>query len=328
MCDYPDPSDVRSGVVYAYGDMEGTLEVDSGWPLPDPSDVREGVMYGPDYRIGTCAVPSPSQVAYGVPVDHTTGTAILTMQNILTAFQTPINPSFNIPSLVTMLNNLGVAVQPTSIATAMAYAPTTNSRQENSVLWHLEQLYALADNRLRPSYLADILNAQVQGPIQANTAMARLQAIQNALGELNALPQAIAGLLEDMLGELEIPEELGNQLQMIALAVNAIQNIVSRINVNSVTVAPTLHAGYLRLLAQSDLRAEFRIADMPQDWRRIWFTAKTSPILTDERALLQVRLSNPSTSGDGLCYLDGKIPEELNLPSNTASLHLISAPES
>ncbi|GIW60995.1 MAG: hypothetical protein KatS3mg087_2061 [Patescibacteria group bacterium] len=42
----------------------------------NPADVRQGVVYGPagEYT-GTCAVPPPQAVAYGVPVDNTIGQA-------------------------------------------------------------------------------------------------------------------------------------------------------------------------------------------------------------------------------------------------------------
>jgi hypothetical protein len=55
--------------------------------LADPSDatgqanqadVRSGVSYALGNRTGTCAVPAASSVAFGVPIDATTGTAALT----------------------------------------------------------------------------------------------------------------------------------------------------------------------------------------------------------------------------------------------------------
>lgn len=48
---------------------------------PSESDVRYGISFGPaDQWTGTAHIPAPGSVAYGVPVDHTTGTAILTTQ--------------------------------------------------------------------------------------------------------------------------------------------------------------------------------------------------------------------------------------------------------
>lgn len=52
---------------------------------PAPSDVREGVTYGPTGALtGTAAVPEPQQVAYGIAVDDTIGTAALTVTGVAT----------------------------------------------------------------------------------------------------------------------------------------------------------------------------------------------------------------------------------------------------
>jgi hypothetical protein len=45
---------------------------------PAASNVRSGTAYGPASELtGTCVVPNPNSVGYGVPVDNTTGTAVL-----------------------------------------------------------------------------------------------------------------------------------------------------------------------------------------------------------------------------------------------------------
>jgi hypothetical protein len=53
-----------------------------------PADVRTGTVYANGNLTGTCAVPAAGSVALGVPVDATTGTAVLTpadVQSALTA---------------------------------------------------------------------------------------------------------------------------------------------------------------------------------------------------------------------------------------------------
>lgn len=45
---------------------------------PIAANVRSGVVYGGGNLTGTCAVPAAGSVAFGVPVDNTTGTAVLT----------------------------------------------------------------------------------------------------------------------------------------------------------------------------------------------------------------------------------------------------------
>ena len=53
---------------------------------PAPANVRSGTVYGPNQEnTGTLAVPVAGNVALGVPVDSTTGTAVLTSANVQTA---------------------------------------------------------------------------------------------------------------------------------------------------------------------------------------------------------------------------------------------------
>ncbi len=48
------------------------------------ADVRSGTVYASGNLTGTCAVPAAGSVALGVPVDATTGTAVLTAAAIRT----------------------------------------------------------------------------------------------------------------------------------------------------------------------------------------------------------------------------------------------------
>ena len=52
---------------------------------PAASDVRSGVVYNFGTNTGTCVVPAAVSVAAGVPVDNTTGTAILTATTLRSA---------------------------------------------------------------------------------------------------------------------------------------------------------------------------------------------------------------------------------------------------
>jgi hypothetical protein len=49
---------------------------------PTPSDVRDGTTYADGALTGTLKVPPSSSVAVGVPVDNTTGTAIITVTDM------------------------------------------------------------------------------------------------------------------------------------------------------------------------------------------------------------------------------------------------------
>jgi hypothetical protein len=59
--------------------IEGTED------FPAITDVRSGVEYADGVMMGTLAVPPAGSVAIGVPVDGTTGTAVLTQQDVIDA---------------------------------------------------------------------------------------------------------------------------------------------------------------------------------------------------------------------------------------------------
>jgi hypothetical protein len=66
--------------IFNYCDTAGakTLVDATQGQMPAATDVRSGVSYASGAATGSCAVPAASSVAFGVPVDATTGTAVLT----------------------------------------------------------------------------------------------------------------------------------------------------------------------------------------------------------------------------------------------------------
>jgi hypothetical protein len=81
--------------------------------LPAQSDIRSGSLYGGTNQFsGSMIVPPTGSVRYGVPVDNTTGSAILTPQDILT---------YAVSSL-TGSNSIGARLQ--NIATVQTTAAT------------------------------------------------------------------------------------------------------------------------------------------------------------------------------------------------------------
>lgn len=64
--------------------------------LPAASDVRYGVTYNYNINSGTCYVPSPSSVAYAVPVDSGVGTAVLTASAIWNSLTSTMTTSGSI----------------------------------------------------------------------------------------------------------------------------------------------------------------------------------------------------------------------------------------
>jgi hypothetical protein len=59
-----------------------------GGGFPATTNVRSGTIYGPTSELtGTAAIPSAANVALGVAVDNTVGTAVLTQANVTTALE-------------------------------------------------------------------------------------------------------------------------------------------------------------------------------------------------------------------------------------------------
>lgn len=113
---------------------------------PDAADVRLGVDYDLGDKTGTCAVPTASQVASGVAVDATTGTAVLTSQNARDAMK--LAPTAGAPaagsidayvdgveSAIAALNNLSQAqAEAASTAALAAYDPPTQAEMDARTL--------------------------------------------------------------------------------------------------------------------------------------------------------------------------------------------------
>jgi hypothetical protein len=69
-----------AGTTDSYFTMYGADNGSFGNPIA--ANVRSGVSYGGGNLTGTCAVPAAGSVALGVPVDATTGTAVLTPESV------------------------------------------------------------------------------------------------------------------------------------------------------------------------------------------------------------------------------------------------------
>ncbi len=93
--------------------------------MPAATDVRDGVSYASGALTGSCAVPAAGSVALGVPVDATTGTAVLTpaairselsveLGRIDAAISSRLAPSGTLAT-VTNLTNAPASVTPADI---------------------------------------------------------------------------------------------------------------------------------------------------------------------------------------------------------------------
>ena len=116
-----------------------------GGPYPATSDVRAGVEYDAGL-VGTLAVPPASSVALGVPVDNTTGTAVLTAANvasILTTWTTaPLSGKQPAGSPGALLQNIGTPASGSTAGTGLYEAIaaidaglTDDQAKQLSYLW-------------------------------------------------------------------------------------------------------------------------------------------------------------------------------------------------
>jgi len=67
------------------GNYVDMFTADNSLTQAAPADVRSGTVYADGNLTGTLAVPAAASVAFGVPVDATTGTAALDLSDIATA---------------------------------------------------------------------------------------------------------------------------------------------------------------------------------------------------------------------------------------------------
>ena len=69
---------------------------------PTTNNVRQGISYGPGNEFtGSLAMPDPSTVKTGVATDNTTGTAILTAQDLFDIATQTLTTSGSIGTLLT-----------------------------------------------------------------------------------------------------------------------------------------------------------------------------------------------------------------------------------
>ncbi len=106
-----------AGTTDSYYNMYGADNGAFGNPIA--ANVRSGVSYGGGNITGTCAVPSAGSVALGVPVDATTGTAVLTAAAIRAELATELGridaavssrlaPSGTLATVTTLTNSPNV----------------------------------------------------------------------------------------------------------------------------------------------------------------------------------------------------------------------------
>jgi hypothetical protein len=112
--------------VFNFCDTAGAktlIDATANASMPAASDVRSGVSYASGVLSGSCAVPAASSVAFGVPVDATTGTALLTGAAVASAVWGAATRSITGGTVDTLTNAPDVPTE-AEIATAVWAAST------------------------------------------------------------------------------------------------------------------------------------------------------------------------------------------------------------
>jgi hypothetical protein len=98
---------------FNYCDTAGSKTLVDGTQgqMPSITDVRFGTTYASGSLTGTAYIPSPSSVAYGVPVDATTGTAVLTQTAIWNSLTSGMTTSGSIGERLANASTVAVTGQ-------------------------------------------------------------------------------------------------------------------------------------------------------------------------------------------------------------------------
>ncbi len=135
-----------------------------------PSDVRSGTVYASGNLTGTCAVPAAGSVALGVPVGSGTGTAVLTAAAIraelaveLARIDSPISGAGNAPTAVQIRQEMDSAS--TKLANLDA---TVSSRLASSVSTNITAIKAKTD-LLNTDRLAQCATTSIVGSLIAQS---------------------------------------------------------------------------------------------------------------------------------------------------------------
>jgi hypothetical protein len=109
------------------GSAKTLIDATANAAMPAATDVRDGVSYASGALTGTCAVPAAESVAFGVPVDATTGTAALEPSDIAAAVWNRVltGATHNIPSSAG--RRLRILDEERIIADGQVVSATTNT---------------------------------------------------------------------------------------------------------------------------------------------------------------------------------------------------------
>ena len=164
-----------AGTTDSYFTMYGSDNGAFGNPIA--ANVRSGVVYGGGNLTGSCAVPTAGSVALGVPVDATTGTAILTQANVqsaLTEQGITTARAGNLDNLDTTVSSRLAPSGTLATVTTLTNAPTVPSASAiaSQVRTELATELARVDQNISSRLAAADYNAPTSAPTAASVANA------------------------------------------------------------------------------------------------------------------------------------------------------------
>jgi fibronectin-binding autotransporter adhesin len=169
--------------IFNYADTAGAktlIDATANAAMPAASDVRSGVSYASGARTGSCAVPAAGSVALGVPVDATTGTAVLTPEAVWGHASRTITGGL-VDTATTLTNSPDVPTE-SEIASAVRTELATE----------LGRLDAAVSSRLAPSGTLATVTTLTNAPTVPTAAAIASQVRTELSVELGRVDQAIS----------------------------------------------------------------------------------------------------------------------------------------
>jgi hypothetical protein len=267
------------------------------------ADVRSGTVYASGNLTGTCAVPAAGSVALGVPVDATTGTAVLTPEAVWSAATRTLTAGAGISaSDVWSHASRTITGGLVDTATTLTNAPTVPSvvqiRQEmdaNST--KLANLDTTVSSRLASSaYSAAPTTAQIATAVEGSLlneadGQAVLNAIVGAIGNTNlsevSIVAAVRADLERVGGKIDsIPTTAAPTAAANATAVwSAATKEITGGTVDTLTNSPSVpSAASIASATRTELAVELARVDVATS-TRLAGSAYTAPANSDITAI-------------------------------------------
>jgi hypothetical protein len=169
-----------------------------------PADVRSGTVYANGNLTGTCAVPAAASVGFGVPVDDTTGTAALTPAAVWEYATREITGG-----VVDTLTNAPASVTPSDIWSHSSRTITGGTVDTLTNAPTVPTAAAIADE-VRVELAAELAN--LDAPVSGATAPSAAAVASQVRTELTAELAKVSALNTERLANVATTAIVGNLL--------------------------------------------------------------------------------------------------------------------